>query len=453
MEITALWLARAQFALSLNFHVLFVALAVFLGWLMFFLRLAQWRNPTPAALGAYRFWGRFFALSFFLAFASAVPVLGELGILWPPLMARIGNVAGPLLAFGITTLFVTKSVFMGVMLFGQRRVSEPAHLISVFMVALGLTATVFWGVALQSWTHAPEGIALIDGRFQVVDWGEIILNPGLGWYLALFASGGALTGGFLMIGISAWQACRRPLVDGERLSFRIGVGVVVAALVAQACTFDGIVRLQAQFAPAAAAAMVGYEATSHQLSGHGVDAPADPAAAAAAGAAADVPRPAAVPMARWLGHNAQGAVIGPADFAASRLPPVGTLYWLARIVITLWAVMAALALSCCAVMVVRGGDPIAQPRLLLRMLAGATLLGALSWLLCWNLVELGRSPFLVAGLLLQADVITESTPAALAVGLGATALVYAILLGGFFRMAYHAARYGVVPVRKAGVKA
>ncbi len=445
MEITALWLARAQFALSLNFHVLFAALAVFLGWLLFFLRLAQWRNPTPAALGAYRFWGRFFALSFFLAFASAIPLLAEIGILWPPLMARIGNVAGPLLAFGITTLFVTKSVFMGVMLFGQRRVSASAHLISVFMVALGLTATAFWGVALQSWTHAPEGIALIDGRFQVVDWGEIILNPGLGWYLALFACGGALTGGFLMSGISAWQACRRPLVDGERLSFRIGVGVVVAALVAQVCILDGIARLQAQFAPAAAAAMVGYGVTSDQPTGGSAD--------VSSGADADLPRPALVPMARWLGRNAQGAVIGPADFAPSRLPPVGVLYWLVRIVMTLWAVMAALALSCCAVMVVRGGDPVAQPRFLLRVLAGGTFLGAFSWLLCWNLIELGQSPFLVAGLLLQGDVMTESAPGALTIGLAATALVYAILLGGFFRMAYHAARYGVVPVRKAGVKA
>ena len=80
-------------------------------------------------------------------------------------------------------------------------------------------------------------------------------------------------------------------------------------------------------------------------------------------------------------------------------------------------------------------------------------MGAFSWLLCWNLIELGQSPFLVAGLLLQGDVVTESAPGALTIGLAATALVYAILLGGFFRMAYHAARYGVVPVRKAGVKA
>ena len=446
MEITALWLARAQFALSLNFHVLFAALAVFLGWLLFFLRLAQWRNPSPATLGAYRFWGRFFALSFFLAFASAVPVLAEIGILWPPLMGRIGNVAGPLLAFGITTLFVTKSVFMGVMLFGQRRVSEPAHLISTFMVALGLTVTVFWGVALQSWTHAPEGIALIDGRFQVVDWGEIILNPGLGWYLALFACGGALTGGFLMTGVSAWQACRRPLVEGERLSFRIGVGVVLAALVAQACILDGILRLEAQFAPAAAAAMVGYGGVGdHALPGPDADEPSD--------RVPGVARQATGPAARWLGHNAQGAAIGPADFAPSRLPPLGALYWLTRIVTALWGVMTLLALTSAIVLAVRGADPVAQPRLLLRVLAGATFLGALSWLLCWNLVELGRSPFFVEGLLMQEDVVTASAPAALAVGLAATALVYAVLLGGFFRLAYHAARYGVVPVRKAGVKA
>ena len=444
MEITALWLARAQFALSLNIHVLFAALAMFLGWLLFFLRWKQWRSPDTAALAAYRFWGRFFALSFFLAFASAVPVLAEIGILWPPLMGRIGNVAGPLLAFGITTLFVTKSVFMGVMLFGQRRVSEPAHLVSVFMVALGLTATGFWGVALQSWTHAPEGIALIDGRFQVVDWSEIILNPGLGWCLALFACGGALTGGFLMIGVSAWQACRRPLVEGERLSFRVGLGVVLAALVAQACILDGVLRLEARFAPAAAAAMVGYD-------GRGDSSP-EPGAFELSEPRAGTARVEASPLSRWLGRTSQGNVIGPADFAPSRLPPVDVLYWMTRLVLALWGAMALLAIAVTAVMAARGADPAAQPRVLLRLLVAATSAGALSWLLCWNLIEVGRSPYFVAGMLLQEDVLTDAGSGALATGLAASAFVYALLLGGFVRLAYHAARYGVVPVRKAGVR-
>lgn len=446
MEITALWLARAQFALSLNFHVLFAALAMFLGWLLCFLRWRQWRRPGNAALGAYRFWGRFFALSFFLAFASAVPVLVEIGILWPPLMARLGNVAGPLLAFGITTLFVTKSIFMGVMLFGQRRVSELAHFISVFMVALGLTATLFWGIVLQSWTHAPEGVALIDGRYQVIDWADIILNPGLGWYLALFACGGALSGGFLMVGISAWQACRRPLEEGERLSFRVGLGVVLAALAAQAIALDGTARLEAQFAPAAAAAMVGYagagageddlEALMPELSLPGVD----------------VPVLAGLPLSRWLGRSAEGATIGTADIEPSRLPPVRLLYWLTRIVLALWVAMALLAISSAIATAVRGGDPAAQPQLLLRLLVAATFVGALSWLLCWNLAELGRVPYFVNGTLLQEDVVTEASPGALAAGLCASALAYAILIAGFLRMLYHAARYGVVPVRKAGVK-
>ena len=444
MEITALWLARAQFALSLNVHVLFAALAMFLGWLLFILRWKQWRSPDTAALAAYRFWGRFFALSFFLAFASAVPVLAELGILWPPLMDRVGNVAGPLLAFGITTLFVTKSVFMGVMLFGQRRVSEPKHLLSDFMVALGLTVTVFWGVALQSWTHAPEGVALIDGRFQVVEWSEIILNPGLGWCLALFACGGALTGGFLMIGVSAWQACRRPLLEGERLSFRVGLGVVLAALVAQACILDGLLRLEARFAPATAAAMVGYDDRAESVP--------EPGAFELSQAHAGRDRAGAPALSRWLGRTAQGDVIGPADFAPSRLPPADALYWMTRLALALWGAMALLAIAVTVLMAIRGADPAAQPRALLRLLVASSGAGALSWLLCWNLIEVGRSPYFVAGMLMQEDVLTETGFGTLATGLAASALVYALLLGGFVRLVCHAARYGVVPVRKAGVR-
>ena len=136
MEISPLSLARTQFALSLNFHVLFAAFAMALAWVLCLFKYQSNLRPDSAWTAAYRFWVRIFALSFFVALASALPVLVEFGVLWPALMERAGNVAGPIVACGITTVFVTKSVFFGVMLFGQRRVSPSAHLASVFMVAL-----------------------------------------------------------------------------------------------------------------------------------------------------------------------------------------------------------------------------------------------------------------------------------------------------------------------------
>ncbi|MEI6838194.1 MAG: cytochrome ubiquinol oxidase subunit I [Alcaligenaceae bacterium] len=170
MEISALFLARVQFALSLNVHVLFAALAMALGWILCVFRFQAWKTPDSGWTAAYRFWVRAFALSFFLALATALPILIEFGTLWPALIERTGNVAGPLVAFGLATFILTNSLFMGIVLFGQRRVSPTLHFFAVLMVAFGLTLTLFWAVVLHTWAQAPLGAALIDGRFQVYEW-------------------------------------------------------------------------------------------------------------------------------------------------------------------------------------------------------------------------------------------------------------------------------------------
>ncbi len=454
MEISALLLARVQFALSLNFHVLFAALALALGWVLGFFRWMAWRRPDAAWMAAYRFWVRIFALAFILALASALPVLFELGTLWPALLERVGNVAGPLLAFGVTTLFLVKSVFMGVMLFGQRRVSDPAHVFAVFAVALGLTCTIFWGVVLQSWTHVPKGATLIDGRYQVIDWAELILNPAMGWYLALFAAGGVLTTGFLMLGITAWQAGRRPLEDGERLTFRTGLGVALLGLAMQALALDGTARMTAHYQPATAAAVAGYRDSGSAPDlvwfGGSVTTRQGPSDAVQAQNPTTQKQ---VTATRWLGHDAQGTLIGLDAVDEEALPPVETVFWLARLALLTWFVMAAVLLVTSGVAAVRGADPGGQPRALLRMQFWSTFLGAVAWLTVWNLVEIGRTPFLVWGTLTQEDLLTEVGAQSLWVGLVATAVLYAVLLTGFVGMLFHAARYGVVPVRKPGARA
>src|SRR5690606_2027762 len=80
------------------------------------------------------------------------------------LMERIGNVAGPLLAAAVFTLFLFKSCFVGAMLFGQRRLSERAHTVLVLMVALGVTLAALWPVALFSWSRTPSGAFFSNGQ-------------------------------------------------------------------------------------------------------------------------------------------------------------------------------------------------------------------------------------------------------------------------------------------------
>src|SRR5690606_19484101 len=201
--------------------------------------LIRSRTGRPGWTAAYRFWVRFFALSFVLALAAALPVLIQLGSLWPGLMDKIGNVAGPLIGFGVLSVFILKSCFLGVMLFGQRRVSAGAHTLAVFMVALGQAATLFWVLALQSWVQTPAGATLIDARYQVYDWRAVIFNPSFGWNLGLMALWSALAAAFLILGVTALQALRRRLDEGERCAFKAALVAAAAASLLQGPVLDG----------------------------------------------------------------------------------------------------------------------------------------------------------------------------------------------------------------------
>jgi len=97
-------------------------------------------------------------------------------------------------------------------------------------------------------------------------------------------------------------------------------------------------------------------------------------------------------------------------------------------------------------------DPAAQPKWLLRAQVWGAGLGVFMWLLSWNLSDLGRSPYLVWGALLQQDALAEVAPATLAWVLAGAVATYAVMLAGFVQMLWHAARFGVVPVRKPGMR-
>ena len=444
MEISALFLARAQFALSLNMHVLFAALAMALGWILCVFRFRAWQTPVSGWTAAYRFWVRIFALSFFLALATALPVLVEFGTLWPELIERTGNVAGPLLAFGLTTFFVTKSLFMGVVLFGQRRVSARAHFFAVLMVALGLTITLFWTVVLHTWAQAPVGAGLIDGRYQVYEWNEIIWTPFVLWRSLGFVAGAFLFAGLLLLCVTAWQALRRPVNEGERLSFRTGVLVSVCAVVLYWAAFDGNARMVARYQPAVAAAQVGIWQSSLAPAWVWLGSPN------LQKRSTDIFLVSELNPKRWLGKQPNASVVG-LDLAGELLPPVVLLFWLLRAALLVGALSSVLIVVTLLVGLRQGFEPSRQPQWLLRLQVWAGSLGALTWLLSWNLSDLGRSPYLVWGALLQQDALAAVAPATLAWVLAGAVATYAVMLAGFIQMLWHAARFGVVPVRKPGM--
>src|ERR671925_9646 len=201
----ALLLARVQFGLNIAFHILFPAITIGLGWLLVVFRLRYERTRDPAWLGAYKLWVKVFALSFAMGVVSGITMSFQFGTNWPGFMNKVGNVAGPLLAYEVLTAFFLEATFLGVMLFGMNRVSGRVHVASAVIVASGTTLSAFWILALNSWMQTPTGHAMDGGALIAGSWLQVIFNPSFPYRLTHMLLASGITASFLVAGLSAWR--------------------------------------------------------------------------------------------------------------------------------------------------------------------------------------------------------------------------------------------------------
>src|SRR5581483_6151858 len=148
----ALALSRVQFGLNIGFHILFPAITIGLSWLLAYVRVRHAISGERAWLETYRLWVKVFALTFAVGVVSGVVMSFQFGTNWPGYMQKVGNIAGPLLAYEVLT-----ATFLSVMLFGINRVPGWMHIAATALVAGGTTLSAFWILALNSWMQTPAG--------------------------------------------------------------------------------------------------------------------------------------------------------------------------------------------------------------------------------------------------------------------------------------------------------
>src|SRR3982075_2236477 len=173
----ALVLARAQFGLNIAFHILFPTVTIGLSWMLVVSLLRYERTKDPAWLATYKLWVKVFALSFAMGVVSGVVMSFQFGTNWPGYMNKVGNIAGPLLAYEVLAAFFLEATFLGVMLFGMNRVPGWMHVTSAVIVAFGTTVSAFWILALNSWMQTPAGYTIENGALIAGSWWEVIFNP------------------------------------------------------------------------------------------------------------------------------------------------------------------------------------------------------------------------------------------------------------------------------------
>ena len=427
----ALSLARAQFGLNIAFHILFPTLTIGLAWILVFLRVKYARTGDATWLAAYKLWTKVFALSFAMGVVSGITMAFQFGTNWPGYMNRVGNIAGPLLAYEVLTAFFLEATFLGVMLFGMSRVPGWMHLTATLVVAIGTTISAFWILALNSWMQTPAGHVAADGALIAGDWLQVIFNPSFPYRFVHMMLASGLTAAFVTAGLSAWRLLRAP---GDAAALRtLRTGIVIAAVLAPlqiaAGDLHGLNTLEHQ--PAKIAAIEAIWKT-----GKGVPLVlfALPDETRKRNAfAIELPKGASL----ILKHDPDAQIKG-LDAFAPDTPPVAPLFFGFRLMVAVGVAMLLLAWTG-AWWLRRGTLP---PKWLLWTFAGFTFSGWVATLAGWLVTEMGRQPWLVTGVLRTAEAVGRISEAQLGASLTGYAATYGVMLLAYIVVLTHLAGNG-----------
>src|SRR5688500_13816958 len=425
----ALLLARVQFGLNISFHILFPTITIGLAWLLVVFRLRYERTRDPAWLGTYKLWVKVFALTFAMGVVSGITMSFQFGTNWPGYMNKVGNIAGPLLAYEVLTAFFLEATFLGVMLFGMNKVSGRVHVLSAVVVAGGTTLSAFWILALNSWMQTPAGQVEVNGEIIAGDWLEVIFNPSFPYRFAHMLLASGITAAFLVAGLSAWRLLRAPDDAGARNTLRFGAHLAAVLVPLQIVVGDlhGLNTLEHQ--PAKVAAM---EALWQTERGAALTLIGFPNAARERNDyALTIPRG----LSLILTHSLDGEVRGLAEFGDD-VPPVAPVFWAFRVMVGMGVLM--LLLSWTGSFILRK----TIPRWLLWCFAGFTFSGWVAVIAGWLVTEIGRQPWLVTGLLYTADAAGDATGGQVGMSLVAYAFTYAALLLSYMVVLTHLAGKG-----------
>ncbi|CAH2398764.1 cytochrome ubiquinol oxidase subunit I [Mesorhizobium ventifaucium] len=410
-------LSRIQFGANISFHILFPAITIALGWMLLFFKLRYNATGDTAWMRAYFTWVKVFALSFAMGVVSGVTMSFQFGTNWPGYMETVGNIAGPLLAYEILTAFFLEAAFLGIMLFGFRRVSNRIHTLATVLVASGTTLSAFWIIALNSWMQTPVGFEMRNGVAHATDWWAIVFNPSMPYRLVHMLLASGLTVSFLIAGLSALRYLYGDRSESMWKALRTGVFIAAILIPIQIFAGDqhGLNTLEHQ--PQKIAAMEANWNTGPNVPLVLFALPDE----AARENKYEITIPDGASL--ILRHSASGVVPGLNDYAANH-PPVFPVFWAFRIMVGTGVLMLVVSWSAAFFLKRRHS----LPRPLALVMVPMALSGWLATLAGWYTTEIGRQPWLVTGVLRTVDAVGPVAGSQVALSLAVYLILYALLL-------------------------
>ena len=231
---TAELIHRLHFAFTITFHYLFPQLTMGLGLLIVALKSVALKTGSERWDTAARFWGRIFAINFVFGVVTGIPMEFEFGTNWARFSRLSGWVIGQPLAMEGVFSFFLESAFLGLFLYGEKRISKLMHWFSAVMVFAGSWISGFFIIVTDAWMQHPVAYQrMADGHFEVLSFWQLLLNP---WGLLQYAhnmTGAVVTGSFVMAATGAFYLLEGQFEDYGRIFLKVAVitGVIASILI------------------------------------------------------------------------------------------------------------------------------------------------------------------------------------------------------------------------------
>ncbi|AOZ09140.1 cytochrome ubiquinol oxidase subunit I [Cupriavidus malaysiensis] len=419
--LSAVALARIQFAFTVSFHIIFPALSIGLASFIAVLEGLWLKTGRQVYLDLCRFWSRVFAVAFGMGVVSGVVMSYQFGTNWSAFSNFAGSVTGPLLAYEVLTAFFLEAGFLGIMLFGWDKVGRRAHFGATVMVAVGTLISMFWILSSNSWMQTPTGYAIVDGRVVPTDWFAIVFNPSFPYRLAHMALAAFLCTALLVAGTAAWHLLRRRRDPAIRTSFAMALGMLAVLAPLQALVGDAHGLNTLRYQPAKIAAIEGLwetEAGGTALKLFGIP----DMAAETTRYTLSVPHLGSL----ILTHSWDGEIRGLKDFPPQDRPDARVVFWSFRVMVGLGLLMILLA---ALALLLQRRRRLYEAGWFHRFCVAMSPAGFVALLAGWITTEAGRQPWVVYGLLRTAEAASPVSRQQVGVSLLIFVVVYLLVFG------------------------
>ncbi len=423
IDLSAVDLARIQFAFTVSFHIIFPAITIGLASYLAVLEGLWLYTRKPVYMTLCRFWMKIFAVNFAMGVVSGIVMAYQFGTNWSQFSNFAGAITGPLLSYEVMTAFFLEAGFLGVMLFGWKKVGERLHFASTILVAIGTLISMTWILASNSWMQTPQGYDIVDGRVVPLDWFEITFNPSFPYRLVHMGLAAFLATALLVGASGAWHLLKGSHINVAKkmLSMAMWMLLISAPLQVLVGDLHGLNTLEHQ--PIKVAAM---EAHWHEAKpGEGV-----PLVLFAwpdmekeqNDFSIEIPNLASL----ILTHSMDGSIPPLTSVAPQDRPNVPVVFFSFRIMVALGMLMIVLAL---AALILRKTGKLYEKKWFLNFCIAMGPSGLIAMLAGWFVTEAGRQPWVVYGLQRTVDAGSPNSVTAMSLSLLAFVVVYVCVFG------------------------